>query len=118
MPQLLLTQIFSMLSAVLLAASLMPAQVPQKGPPRDPNQSPAASPRPKAKALQTYPVEQIQAGELRFAAQCGFCHGRDAAGGESAPDLTRSELVAQDVHGDKLGAPHSRRTRRCGNASV
>jgi cytochrome c oxidase cbb3-type subunit III len=34
---------------------------------------------------------------------CGFCHGRDAAGGESGPDLTRSALVAADVRGDKLG---------------
>ena len=52
---------------------------------------------------QTYTNEQVQAGELRFAAQCGFCHGRDAAGGESGPDLTRSELVAQDMRGDKIG---------------
>jgi cytochrome c oxidase cbb3-type subunit 3 len=70
---------------------------------REPNQSPAALPRPKAATPQAYPAEQIQAGEQRFAAQCGFCHGRDAAGGESGPDLTRSELVAQDKRGDKIG---------------
>ena len=34
---------------------------------------------------------------------CAFCHGRDAGGGESGPDLTRSKLVAQDVGGDKIG---------------
>lgn len=34
---------------------------------------------------------------------CGFCHGRDAAGGETGPDLTRSALVASDVRGNKLG---------------
>jgi cytochrome c oxidase cbb3-type subunit 3 len=33
---------------------------------------------------------------------CGFCHGRDAAGGESGPDLTRSALVASDLRGNKL----------------
>ena len=38
-----------------------------------------------------------------FTAQCGFCHGRDAMGGESGPDLTRSAIVADDVRGDKLG---------------
>lgn len=70
---------------------------------RDPNQSPAALPRPKTLTTQTYPAAQVQAGELRFAAQCGFCHGRDATGGESGPDLTRSELVAQDSRGDKIG---------------
>jgi cytochrome c oxidase cbb3-type subunit 3 len=39
---------------------------------------------------------------VRFGSQCGFCHGKDAAGGETGPDLTRAELVAQDSHGDKL----------------
>jgi cytochrome c oxidase cbb3-type subunit 3 len=38
-----------------------------------------------------------------FTAQCGFCHGRDAMGGESGPDLTRATIVAEDVRGDKLG---------------
>jgi cytochrome c oxidase cbb3-type subunit III len=37
-----------------------------------------------------------------FLQQCGFCHGRDAAGGEEGPDLTRSKLVASDVAGDKI----------------
>ncbi len=52
---------------------------------------------------QVYPMEQIQAGEPRFISQCGFCHGRDAAGGETGPDLTRSKLVAEDTRGDKIG---------------
>jgi cytochrome c oxidase cbb3-type subunit 3 len=38
-----------------------------------------------------------------FASQCSFCHGRDAGGGESGPDLTASALVEQDVHGEKIG---------------
>jgi cytochrome c oxidase cbb3-type subunit 3 len=44
----------------------------------------------------------VQAGRSLFAAQCGFCHGRDTAGGETGPDLTRSILVAEDVRGDKI----------------
>ena len=51
---------------------------------------------------QSYPAEQVQAGQTAFASRCGFCHGRDAAGGESGPDLTRSVLVAEDVRGDKI----------------
>ncbi len=43
-------------------------------------------------------------GESLFARDCAFCHGRDAAGGESGPDLTRSRLVARDVSGDKIRA--------------
>ncbi len=37
-----------------------------------------------------------------FFQQCAFCHGRDTAGGEEGPDLTRSKLVAADVNGDKI----------------
>lgn len=68
-----------------------------------PSPSPASKPRPASKTRQSYPPEQIQAGQTRFAAQCGFCHGRDAAGGESGSDLTRSALVAEDVRGDRIG---------------
>jgi len=57
---------------------------------------------PQTVTPQTYTPEQIQAGQTRFSSQCGFCHGRDAAGGETGPDLTRSILVAQDVRGDKI----------------
>jgi cytochrome c oxidase cbb3-type subunit 3 len=67
-----------------------------------PGQSPASPRRPETSAPQSYPPAQIQAGQRLFAAQCGFCHGRDAMGGESGPDLTRSALVAEDVRGDTL----------------
>jgi cytochrome c oxidase cbb3-type subunit III len=43
-------------------------------------------------------------GKSLFARDCAFCHGRDAAGGESGPDLTRSRLVGRDVRGDKIRA--------------
>lgn len=69
----------------------------------NPAQSPASRPGPQTATPQTYPAEQIRAGEARFTSQCGFCHGRDAAGGETGPDLTRSQLVADDVRGDKIG---------------
>ncbi|HEY7055019.1 MAG TPA: cytochrome c [Vicinamibacterales bacterium] len=64
--------------------------------------SPASQRPPDTKTAQTYPPEQVKAGEPLFAAQCGFCHGRDATGGQSGPDLTRSALVAEDVRGDKI----------------
>jgi cytochrome c oxidase cbb3-type subunit 3 len=52
---------------------------------------------------QLYPPEQVEAGQKIFVAQCGFCHGRDAMGGESGPDLASGAIVAEDVRGDKLG---------------
>ncbi|HTA71518.1 MAG TPA: c-type cytochrome [Bryobacteraceae bacterium] len=92
-------------SAALIAAASAIAQPKgqAKGAPRNPAQSPASQPGPKTATPQSYPVEQVQAGELRFTSQCGFCHGRDATGGETGPDLTRSELVAEDVRGNKIG---------------
>jgi cytochrome c oxidase cbb3-type subunit III len=69
-----------------------------QAPPRTASQAP-----PPSAVEQTYPPAQIETGRPIFAAQCGFCHGRDAEGGESGPDLTRSMLTAQDNRGDKIG---------------
>jgi cytochrome c oxidase cbb3-type subunit III len=74
-----------------------PAEV-QEGP-----GSPAAQRPPTTVNPQTYPASQVEAGREMFSAQCGFCHGRDAMGGETGPDLTRSQLVAEDLRGDKIG---------------
>src|SRR5919201_5238694 len=57
----------------------------------------------QAAAPQAPTPEQLQAGQRVFAAQCGFCHGRDAMGGETGPNLTRSPLVGDDVRGNKIG---------------
>jgi cytochrome c oxidase cbb3-type subunit 3 len=51
----------------------------------------------------TYSPDLVQAGSALFRKDCSFCHGRDAGGGESGPDLTRSKLVTADVDGDKIG---------------
>lgn len=64
--------------------------------------SPASLQPPQTVTPQSYPREQVEAGQAHFRSQCGFCHGRDAAGGETGPDLTRSTLVAEDSRGDKI----------------
>ena len=58
---------------------------------------------PQSATNDVYPAEQVRAGQALFTSQCGFCHGRDAMGGETGPDLTRSQVVAEDVRGDKIG---------------
>jgi cytochrome c oxidase cbb3-type subunit 3 len=45
----------------------------------------------------------VESGGSLFRQNCSFCHGRDAGGGESGPDLTRSKLVTADVGGNKIG---------------
>jgi cytochrome c oxidase cbb3-type subunit 3 len=67
------------------------------------NPNTASQRPPQTVTPQSYPPEQVRAGQPIFSAHCGFCHGRDAAGGETGPDLTRSALVAEDVRGDKIG---------------
>src|SRR5215469_13194021 len=52
-----------------------------------PNQDPAA----------------VSRGKALFAANCAFCHGTDATGGNSGPDLVRSVVVKHDEHGDLIG---------------
>jgi cytochrome c oxidase cbb3-type subunit 3 len=58
------------------------------------------SPKP---APQTFPPALVDSGKSVFSQKCAFCHGRDAGGGETGPDLTRSKLTAEDVAGDKIG---------------
>ena len=52
-------------------------------------------------AAQSFPAATVERGKTLFAQDCAFCHGRDAGGGETGPDLTDSELVTADVQGDK-----------------
>ena len=45
-----------------------------------------------------------EAGGALFLQSCAFCHGRDAMGGETGPDLTQSNLVQSDTTGEKIAA--------------
>ena len=92
---------FAGLAAVILAASTSFAQPAGRGGPAR-GQSPASRRPPASAVPQSYTPEEINSGRTHFSAQCGFCHGRDAQGGEEGPDLTRSALVAEDVRGDKI----------------
>jgi len=44
----------------------------------------------------------VDSGQSLFQRDCAFCHGRDAAGGETGPDLTRSKLVGDDTEGSAI----------------
>ena len=94
---------FSIFSTLLIGGLALSDCATASGQVNPQGQSPASRPRPKSATPQTYTPQEVREGEVAFGAQCGFCHGKDTAGGESGPDLTRSELVAQDSHGDKAG---------------
>ncbi len=45
----------------------------------------------------------IARGQKIFVPTCGFCHGTNATGGESGPDLVRSVIVLHDNNGSTIG---------------
>src|SRR5579864_8359809 len=84
--------------ALLLLSVFAPAQTTSHHTPN----STSAKPRSGGES-KSYPASLVQQGSALFRQNCSFCHGRDATGGESGPDLTRSRLVREDVKGDKIG---------------
>jgi cytochrome c oxidase cbb3-type subunit 3 len=73
--------------AAVLAGARLLAQTPAA-------QSPAAA--------AAYPPALVESGQSLFQRECAFCHGRDAEGGETGPDLTRSKLVGEDAGGSAI----------------
>ena len=84
-------------SIALLIVSISAAQTTLAKPQPSGTSNPKGSGSPKI-----YPVELAKKGGALFRQNCSFCHGRDAAGGESGPDLTRSKLVSSDIDGEKI----------------
>mgnify|MGYP003576464562 CR=1 FL=1 len=84
-------------AALLCASSAALAQPPRS------EESPAGRAVPAPATPQSYTAELVATGRTRFGATCGFCHGPDATGGSGGADLTRSEIVAAGVRGDRIG---------------
>lgn len=89
--------------SLALTVTAMTAGAALAQPPGGRAASPAADPIPQPRVAQSYAPELVAAGSTLFTAQCGFCHGRDARGGAGGSDLARSDLVAEDVRGDRIG---------------
>ena len=92
--------------AFLVAPAYVPAQT-QNGAAATP-QKPAVVPTPqRRRAAQNNlpPVNPaaVEAGHQVFSQNCAFCHGANAKGGETGPDLLRSVLVLDDENGNKIG---------------
>jgi cytochrome c oxidase cbb3-type subunit III len=90
-------------SVLLSTPFLMSLTVPAAQAPTGIAQGPSGARPTDTVAAQPYPQALMESGALLFRQDCSFCHGRDAEGGESGPDLTRSKLVTEDRDGDKIG---------------
>jgi cytochrome c oxidase cbb3-type subunit 3 len=66
-------------------------------------QAPAAMPRMRRTPTSGLDQASVERGKTIFEAQCSFCHGVNAKGGDSGPDLIRSVTVLDDEKGDKIG---------------
>jgi cytochrome c oxidase cbb3-type subunit III len=44
----------------------------------------------------------VERGRTLYGVNCAFCHGSDARGGETGPNLLRSQLVLNDQHGELI----------------
>src|SRR6266404_3395773 len=69
---------------LLLSAVCLTAQEPAKARPNFFGLAPPPDPA------------AVQRGQQLFVANCGFCHGSTAKGGNNGPDLVRSVLVLHD----------------------
>jgi cytochrome c oxidase cbb3-type subunit 3 len=86
-----------------------PAQEPgvNQATPQAPAQPPASAPVRVARRP-AYPVRPpadpavVARGHQIFSANCSFCHGSDARGGEGGPNLIRSQLVLDDNDGELI----------------
>jgi len=48
------------------------------------------------------PPAEVARGKQLFEANCSFCHGSDARGGETGPNLVRAQVVLDDQHGELI----------------
>ncbi|HKF47191.1 MAG TPA: c-type cytochrome [Terracidiphilus sp.] len=63
-----------------------------------------STPAPAESGNASEPSAPVAAGDALFHQNCAFCHGRDAMGGETGPDLTQSKIVLSDKTGEKIAA--------------
>jgi cytochrome c oxidase cbb3-type subunit 3 len=94
-------------TAALLSGLSLPGGQSPTAATQSPNgvvQTPSATRQNVKPAPQAFPPALVESGNSLFQQNCAFCHGRDAGGGETGPDLTRSKVVTDDVNGDKIGS--------------
>ena len=65
-------------------------------------QAPAQTRSPDYPERPPAPAEQVARGQQIFRSNCSFCHGSDARGGETGPNLVRDVVVLRDQKGELI----------------
>ena len=92
-------------AALVAEQSSVPLPAQETGANQGNPQTPA---RPPAVPRGAYPVRPpadsaaVERGHQIFSANCSFCHGSDARGGEGGPNLIRSQIVMDDDNGELI----------------
>ncbi len=99
--------ICGVVAAVIVSAASLSAQVNKN---RNVSGSEPVNPAPDDSLRSIYPKltpnqnsAAVARGKGLYQANCAFCHGKDATGGNSGPDLLRSVLVNHDEKGELIG---------------
>lgn len=89
---------------VLIAGipSLSATQAAAQTPPRPAAQAERAGRAPDYPVHPPAPPEQVARGQQIFRSNCSFCHGSDARGGETGPNLVRDVVVLRDQNGERI----------------
>jgi cytochrome c oxidase cbb3-type subunit 3 len=90
-------------SVVLPLASQTATTPPPPPPPGAANQPPRRGFAGAGGDYKHYSQETLDSGQKYYTANCAFCHGGGAKGGESGPDLLRSVFVLHDENGESIG---------------
>lgn len=89
-----------------LAGTVLARPSSAQNPPRPTQTTPAA--RGRVERAPDYPVRppappaQMARGQQLFRSNCAFCHGSDARGGETGPNLVRDVIVLRDQSGELI----------------
>jgi cytochrome c oxidase cbb3-type subunit 3 len=101
------TRCWTLFSGFLgLAATTLGRPSLAQNPPRPAQATQAARGRPER--APDYPVrapappQQVAHGQQLFRSNCAFCHGSDARGGETGPNLVRDVIVLRDQNGEVI----------------
>jgi len=84
-------------AAVVAAQSSVPLPAQEAGQESTPTPARPTGCSPASLSGQAPPdAAAVERGHQIFSANCSFCHGSDARGGEGGPNLIRSQLVMDD----------------------